>query len=229
MAQVQQTAANRVNMQMQMAQLQAKAAEDARLKADQQTFISKLPAKLQDTAKALRGESLDSFIKNLRINASYKRVIEDGKPVTKVVYGSGLEETADFQIPADSEKMFVNGKPIWVYKDTRTPVIDPATGQPLSAGDPMTPEEMARLAQGQARIDIARANANRPRGGGGGGGGGTLPEPKMVVIDGKPVMAQWDKRLQRYVPFGRQNVSKPNANPFGGILSGGAGSPLFGQ
>lgn len=50
----------------------------------------------------------------------------------------------------------------------------------------------------------------------------------MIMINGKPVMAQWDKRTQRYVPFTGQAVSKPNANPFGGILSG-TGSPLFGQ
>lgn len=236
MAQVQQQAQGRIGSQMQLAQLQAKAAEEARLKADQQAFISTLPKKLQDTAKALRGESLDSFIRNLRMNASYKRVIEDGKPVTKVVYGSGLEETAGFQIPADSEKVFIGGKPVWVDKDTRQPLIDPNTGQPLSAGDPMTPEEMARLAQGQARIDIARANAARAaaRGGSrGGGGGGSLPEPKVVMINGKPVMAQWDKRAQRYVPFTGQAVSKPNASPmqdaFQRLLPGGAGTPIYGN
>lgn len=166
MAQVQQAALGRASTQMQLAQLEAKAAEEARLKADQQAFVATLPKKLQDTAKALRGESLDGFIKNLRMNASYKRVIEDGKPVTKVVYGSGLEENASFQIPPDSEKVFIGGKPVWVDKDTRQPLIDPNTGQPLSAGDPMTPKEMADLAVKQSRE--ARM-ASRPSGGGGGG------------------------------------------------------------
>lgn len=186
MAQVQQAALGRASTQMQLAQLEAKAAEEARLKADQQAFVATLPKKLQDTAKALRGESLDSFIKNLRMNASYKRVIEDGKPVTKVVYGSGLEENASFQIPPDSEKVFIGGKPVWVDKDTRQPLIDPNTGQPLSAGDPMTPEEVARLAQGQARIDIARANAARAaaRGGSGGGAPGRGREAKDIWVAG---------------------------------------------
>lgn len=182
MAQVQQAALGRASTQMQLAQLEAKAAEEARLKADQQAFVATLPKKLQDTAKALRGESLDSFIRNLRMNASYKRVIEDGKPVTKVVYGSGLEENASFQIPPDSEKVFIGGKPVWVDKDTRQPLIDPNTGQPLSAGDPMTPEEVARLAQGQARIDIARAKAARAEARGDGPGRGR--EAKDIWIAG---------------------------------------------
>lgn len=226
MAQVQQAALGRASTQMQLAQLEAKAAEEARLKADQQAFVATLPKKLQDTAKALRGESLDSFIKNLRMNASYKRVIEDGKPVTKVVYGSGLEENASFQIPPDSEKVFIGGKPVWVDKDTRQPLIDPNTGQPLSAGDPMTPEEVARLAQGQARIDIARANAARAAARGGSGGGGAGGRVQLVqTADG---FATFNPRSGTISPLNTTLRPKAAANPFANILNP-AGRPTFGQ
>jgi len=211
MGQVRQTAQTRAATQLQLAQLQAKAQQDAALRASQDALVAALPKTFRDQAAAMDPEKRGAFLSTLRMNPSYKNVTENGKTVTKVTYQqSGLVEDAPFQLPPDLEKGFLNGKAVWFNKDTGLPHIDPTTGQPVPAGDPMTPKEAADVAARTESLAIRRMNANRPRGGGGGGGGaGPTTEPKMVTIDGRQVMAQWDKNAGRYVPFTRQNVSRP--------------------
>lgn len=226
MAQVQQNAMNRVSTQMQLAQLEAKAQRDAALAAGQKALISALPKKFQDLAAGMDQEKLTSWLSNLRMQPTYKRVQEDGKWKTKVIYmQSGLEEDAPFELPGNLEKGYLGGKAVWFDKDTGSPFIDPTTGRPAEAGDPMTPKDRAQLAQGEQRIAIALRNANRPRGGSS-GGDDLLPEPKKMMIDGKEVMVQWDKRRQRYVPYGAQNVAKP-ASGFRPVVPVVPGKPLF--
>jgi len=209
-AQARQMAQNRTSTQLQLAQLQAKANQDAMLAQNQSQLIATLPKKFQDLAASMDPEKRSAWIANLRMQPTYKRVQEDGKWKTKVVYlQSGLEEDAPFQLPGNLERGFQDGKAVWFDKDTGRPFVDPATGQPIPAGDAISPEDQARLSQNQQRIAMALAKANRPRVGRGDGSDGLLPEPKEVIIDGKRVMAQWDKRTQRYVPFGRQNITKP--------------------
>lgn len=229
MAQVQQTAANRVGMQMQMAQLEAKARQDAALAANRETIISKLPKDFQEQARAMDPERLGGWLTNLRMQPSYKRVQEDGKWKTKVVYlQSGLTEDAPFELPANLEKGYLGGKAVWFDKDSGLPFTDPTTGQPALAGDPMTPKDMADLALKRQRE--ARMSAPKPRGSGGGGRGGSgrLPTPKYMTVNGKPGWYSWNGR--DWVLSSNQNVAAPKAaNPFAGILGGGGGGPTFGQ
>lgn len=189
-------------------QMKAEQAQRAALRASQAALVATLPKTFQDQAAAMDPEKLGAYLSTLRMNPSYKNVTENGKTVTKVTYQqSGLVEDAPFQLPPDLEKGFLNGKAVWFNKDTGLPHIDPTTGQPVPAGDPMTPKEAADVAARTESLAIRRMNANRPRGGG--GGASPTTEPKMVIIDGKQVMAQWDKSAGRYVPFTRQNVSRP--------------------
>lgn len=192
-------------------QMKAEQAQRAALRASQAALVATLPKTFQDQAAAMGPEKLGAYLSTLRMNPSYKNVTENGKTVTKVTYQqSGLVEDAPFQLPPDLEKGFLNGKAVWFNKDTGLPHIDPTTGQPVPAGDPMTPKEAADVAARTESLAIRRMNANRPHGGGGGGGGaGPTTEPKMVTIDGRQVMAQWDKNAGKYVPFTRQNVSRP--------------------
>lgn len=207
MAQVQQAAANKVNTQMQLAQLEMKAQQDAALAANREAIISKLPKDFQEQARAMDPEKLGGWLTNLRMQPSYKRVQEDGKWKTKVIYlQSGLTEDSPFELPANLEKGYLGGKAVWFDKDSGLPFIDPTTGQPALAGDPMTPKDMATLALQQRRE--ARMSAPKPRGGGGGGGGsGKLPTPKYMTVNGVTGWHSWNGRS--WVPITNQNVAPP--------------------
>lgn len=166
MASVQQTAQNRAATQLQLAQIQAKAQQDAALAQNQNALIASLPKQFQDIANSMDPEKRGAWIANLRMQPTYKRVQEDGKWKTKVTYlQSGLVEDAPFQLPANLEKGYLNGKAVWYDKDSGQPFIDPTTGQPAEAGDPMSPAERERLSLSQQRIAKTGATGGRPSGG----------------------------------------------------------------
>jgi len=183
-AQARQMAQNRTATQMQLAQLQAKAQQDAALAQNQNAVIASLPKQFQDIAAAMDPEKRSAWIANLRMQPTYKRVQEDGKIKTKVTYlQSGLVEDAPFQLPANLEKGYLNGKAVWFDKDTGQPFIDPTTGQPAEAGDPMSPAERERLSLSQQRI--AKSGSTGRGSGGGGGGGNQYTYMNLMTTGGR--------------------------------------------
>lgn len=220
MAQVQQQAQGRIGSQMQLAQLQAKAEQDRRNKEFLKTYSQALP---EDKRGVLENLPADEALKLVSQEAFRPKQVFQTKrdPDTgnmRIIFGDGSSQVTDIKLPANTEDRDIGGAIQVVDKDSGK-VIETVTKT-------MTPYQVANYGLAQQRA--ARAAA-APRGG---GGGGSLPEPKMVTINGKPVMAQWDKRTQQYVPFTRQAVSRANSNPmqdaFERLLPGGTGTPLYG-
>jgi hypothetical protein len=219
MAQVQQTAANRVNMQMQMAQLQAKAAQEQRQKAFIQQYSQSLPEDKRgvlenaDTAEAFKLVQQEAF----RPKQVMKYVRDAASGKMRIEFQDGSSQLTDRDIPRNTDERDIGGA---------IQVIDKDTGEVVATvPKTMSPGEAARLNLAERQFAFQRS---RPQGGGGGGGGGTLPEPKVVNINGRPTMMQWDKRAQRYVPFTGQNIQPAKVDPLAGILSGGTTGPIFG-
>lgn len=160
-----------IQSRMQLAQLRAKQQQDAALAANREALIRTLPKEFQDQARTMDAEKRGTWLSNLRMQPTYKRVQEDGKWKTKVIYQqSGLVEDAPFELPGNLEKGFLNGQAVWFDKDTGLPFIDPTTGKPALAGDPMTPKERADLGLATARLQLSQQNAARAAARGSGGG-----------------------------------------------------------
>lgn len=213
MAQVQQAALGRASTQMQLAQLEA--AQAARLKqqmdakafsetirdpAKRQTFLA-LPAEEQVKRMAKFTEDATPF-GTKEANGKTFMIMSDQSTVEL----SGIPEDVkgewrSYDINGDgiAEDVFTNtrtGKPI-MNEDQKVLFVSPG----------MTAAQKDASVRGWAGygLDVKRFQ----RGDGAGDGAGrSLPEPKMVTINGKTVMAQWDKRTQRYVPFTSQAVTK---------------------
>lgn len=210
MAQVQQTALGRASLQMQLAQLQAAADAKAKREATLAAFANTLPEDKRQTFLALPAEEQNKMLSENVNPTPFQMKEVNGK--TYMVFRSGDKKEID--LPTDVKGVFQeidynkDGVAEKVFVDERTgqPILN-AQGQPLVYGLGMTPAQRDASARGWAEHGLSVKRFNR----GDGAGDGTarsLPEPKMIMINGKPVMAQWDKRTQQYVPFTKQNVQR---------------------
>lgn len=199
MAQVQQAAANKVNTQMQLAQLEMKAEQEKRQKAFVQQYASAVPAAKRgvlenaDPAEAFKLVQEEVFRPKQVFQT--KRDPETGK--MRILFGDGTDTLTDIKLPANTEDRDIGGAIQVVDKDSNTVLqVIPKT---------MAPGEAARLNLSERQFAFERS---KPRGGGGGGGGsGKLPTPKYMTVNGKPGWYSWNGR--DWVLAQNQNVVAP--------------------
>lgn len=215
MAQVQQTALGRASTQMQLAQLEAAAAQKARRDAALQAFAATLPKDKLEQFLTLSPEEQEKMRAEYVNPTPFQMTERNGEAY--MVFRSGPPKKLD--LPTNVKGAFreidYNGdgvaESVFVNEYTGEPILN-KEGKPLTYKLGMTPAQKDAASRGWANVGIAQARLAMDKADGGGGGGANLlPEPKEVVIDGKPTMMQWDKKSQRYVPFRQQNVSKPKA------------------
>lgn len=210
MAQVQQAALGRASTQMQLAQLQAAADAKAKREATLAAFANTLPEDKRQTFLALPAEEQNKMLSENVNPTPFQMKEVNGK--TYMVFRSGDKKEID--LPTDVKGVFQeidynkDGIAEKVFVDERTgqPILN-AQGQPLIYGLGMTPAQRDASARGWADYGLSVKRFQRGDGAGD-GAARSLPEPKMIMINGKPVMAQWDKRTQQYVPFTKQNVQR---------------------
>lgn len=216
MAQVQQTAANRVNTQMQLAQLEANAQREKQQREFVKQFASTVPEAKRgvlenaDPAEAFKLVQEEVFRPKQVFQT--KRDPESG--MMRVLYQDGTSQLTDIKLPANTEDRDVGGAIQVVDKDTgRIIQTIPKT---------MAPGEAARLslAQQQFRAQQARASS-------GGGSGGSAGRVQLVPTASG--YATFNPRTGTLVPMNTTLRPKAEANPFAGILGGGGGGPTFGQ
>ncbi len=218
-AQARQMAQNRAATQMQLAQLQAKAEQEQKQKAFIQQYSQSLPEDKRgvlenaDPAEAFKLVQQEAF----RPKQVMKYVRDAATGKMRIEFQDGSSQLTDRDIPRNTDERDIGGA---------IQVIDKDTGEVIATvPKTMSPGEAARLNLAERQFAFQRS---RPQGGSGGGASGTLPEPKVVNINGRPTMMQWDKRAQRYVPFTGQNIQPAKIDPLANILSGGTTGPLFG-
>lgn len=216
MAQVQQTAANRVNTQMQLAQLEANAQREKQQREFVKQFASTVPEAKRgvlenaDPAEAFKLVQEEVFRPKQVFQT--KRDPESG--MMRVLYQDGTSQLTDIKLPANTEDRDVGGAIQVVDKDTgRIIQTIPKT---------MAPGEAARLslAQQQFRAQQARASS-------GGGSGGSAGRVQLVPTASG--YATFNPRTGTLVPMNTTLRPKAGANPFAGILGGGGDGPTFGQ
>lgn len=214
MAQVQQTALGRASTQMQLAQLEAAAAQKARRDAALQAFAATLPKDKLEQFLTLSPEEQEKMRAEYVNPTPFQMTERNGE--TYMVFRSGPPQKLDLptNVKGTFREIDYNGdgvaESVFVNEYTGEPILN-KEGKPLSYKLGMTPAQKDAASRGWANVGIAQARLAMDKADGGGGGANLLPEPKEVVIDGKPTMMQWDKKSQRYVPFRQQNVSKPKA------------------
>lgn len=216
MAQVQQTAANRVNTQMQLAQLEAKTEQEKRQREFVKQYSSTVPEAKRgvlenaDSAEAFKLVQEEVF----RPKQVFQTKRDPSTGMMRVLFQDGTSQLTDIKLPANTEDRDLGGS---------IQVVDKDTGQVLQTiPKTMAPGEAARLslAQQQFRAQQARASS-------GGGGGGSAGRVQLVPTASG--YATFNPRTGTLVPMNTTLRPKAGADPFAGILSGGGGGPIFGQ
>lgn len=215
MAQVQQTAANKVNTQMQLAQLEMKAEQEKRQKAFVQQYASAVPEAKRgvlenaDPAEAFKLVQEEVFRPKQVFQT--KRDPETGK--MRILFGDGTDTLTDIKLPANTEDRDIGGAIQVIDKDTNTVLqVIPKT---------MAPGEAARL-----NLSERQFRAQQAKGSGGGGGGGGSERGQLVTTDSG--YAVWSPKSQTLRPLNTTLKPKAAANPFASILNP-TGAPRFGQ
>ena len=214
MAQVQQTAANKVNTQMQLAQLEMKAEQEKRQKAFVQQYASAVPEAKRgvlenaDPAEAFKLVQEEVFRPKQVFQT--KRDPETGK--MRILFGDGTDTLTDIKLPANTEDRDIGGA---------IQVIDKDTGNVLQTiPKTMAPGEAARLNLSERQFAFERS---KPRGGDGGSGS---ERGQLVTTDSG--YAVWSPKSQTLRPLNTTLKPKAAANPFASILNP-TGAPRFGQ
>ena len=213
MAQVQQTAANKVNTQMQLAQLEMKAEQEKRQKAFVQQYASAVPEAKRgvlenaDPAEAFKLVQEEVFRPKQVFQT--KRDPETGK--MRILFGDGTDTLTDIKLPANTEDRDIGGA---------IQVIDKDTGKVLQIiPKTMAPGEAARL-----NLSERQFRAQQAKGSGDGGGGSERGQ--LVSTDSG--YAVWSPKSQTLRPLNTNLKPKAAANPFASILNP-TGAPRFGQ
>ena len=212
MAQVQQTAANKVNTQMQLAQLEMKAEQEKRQKAFVQQYASAVPEAKRgvlenaDPAEAFKLVQEEVFRPKQVFQT--KRDPETGK--MRILFGDGTDTLTDIKLPANTEDRDIGGAIQVIDKDTNTVLqVIPKT---------MAPGEAARLNLSERQFRAQQAK--------GSGGGGDSERGQLVTTDSG--YAVWSPKSQTLRPLNTTLKPKAAANPFTSILNP-TGAPRFGQ
>lgn len=215
MAQVQQTAANRVNTQMQLAQLEMKAEQEKRQKAFVQQYASAVPEAKRgvlenaDPAEAFKLVQEEVFRPKQVFQT--KRDPETGK--MRILFGDGTDTLTDIKLPANTEDRDIGGA---------IQVIDKDTGNILQTiPKTMAPGEAARLNLSERQFRAQQARASN-----GGGGGGGSERGQLVSTDSG--YAVWSPKSQTLRPLNTNLKPKAASNPFATFLNP-TGKPTFGQ
>lgn len=205
MAQVQQTAANRIGMQMQMAQLEAKAQREQQQKAFIKQYSQALPEGKRgvlenaDTAEAFKLVSEEAF----RPKQVFQTKRDPQTGFLKILFGDGSSQLSDIKIPANTKDRDIGGA---------IQVINEDTGEVLQTiPKTMAPGEAARLSLAQQQFAFQRS---RPSGGEGGGSAG---RGQLVQTD--QGYAIFDPRARTLAPLNTTLRPKANANPFADLLT----------
>ncbi len=121
----------------------------------------------------------------------------EGNKVAVFYNQSGELSLVDAPIPNEVETAVIDQgvKKTLINKDTGEVIEE------FNVND-LTPARVARLNKAPAGRSGGRSGTSS--------GTGKLNEPKLMDIDGKPTLVQWDRKNQRYVPFKQPGVSKSN-------------------
>lgn len=213
MAQVQQGAANRVGMQMQLAQLEAKTQREAQQKAFIKQYSEALPegkrGVLQnaDTAEAFKLVSEEAFRPKQVFQT--KRDPETG--FMKVLFGDGSSQLTDIKLPANTEDRDIGGS---------IQVIDKDTGNVIQTiPKTMAPGEAARLSLAERQFAFQKS---RPSGSEGGGSAG-----RGQLVQTSDGFAVFDPKARTISPLKTPLKPKAGANPFADLLNPPGGQRRF--
>lgn len=219
MAQVQQTAANRVNMQMQMAQLQAKVEQERRQKAFIKQYASTMSEDKRgllenmDTAEAFKTVSTEAFRPK-----QVQQIVRDASGKTRITYQDGTSQIADWSLPAKTEYKDTGDKLLLVDSDTGKPVLD-ETGKERALPKNLSPYEVQSLSLRRAEMAQSAANASRTA--------SAAERGQLVQTD--QGFAVWGPRSQTLRPLPTTLKPKAAANPFASILNPSSGPRYGGQ
>lgn len=217
-------------MQLQLAQMQAAAAQRQRLDAAWQEYTKGLTPEQQKAAAGASDEDKQSTLKDFYNPKAFGTKEINGE--TFLIFSKGPPVKLD--MPRNTELLDTGAKKIVVYKGTTEQV--PGTAE---LPNEMSEYQARSLQQGQQRIDIARGNlsVSQQRLAQDKAGGGAVSSTPVQITDanGNPRIVQWSKRDQAYYEVGTGNKVKRGPSATSGFrpLVPGAGpaigTPLYGN
>ncbi len=190
----------KLNAQYQIAQLQQKAQQEQQKSAFISQYAEKMPEELQGLlANADLDVAFDIVKSRVAGNRQMFQLVDgpEGNKVAVFYNQSGELSLVDAPIPNEVETAVIDQgvKKTLINKDTGEVIEE------FNVND-LTPARVARLNKAPAGRSGGRSGTSS--------GTGKLNEPKLMDIDGKPTLVQWDRKNQRYVPFKQPGVSKSN-------------------
>ena len=212
---VRQQQMQKLNAQYQIAQLQQKQQQEAAQRASIEKYKIALEPGQINALEGLPLEKQADKIAEIAFRQDQVQQIkraDDGQ--TYILFASGKEKKAGFNLPKDYEKIDTGNGFKFVSKDDPTEFLKDASGKDLFI--PQKMNAFQRESLGLRRQEIA----NRAR-----GGTEYLPRPTVGIIDGKQTYVQWDEKNQLLVPFTQPGLTAPTkgdmlASQLGGVLQG---------
>lgn len=219
---VRQQQMQKLNAQLQIAQLQQKAEQERQKRAFIDQYADRVPEDLQNLLANSDVDTAFDIVKSrVAGNRQLFQILDgpEGKKVAVYSDPSGELITVETELPNKVDTQLVD------QGVTKT-LIDQATGETIAVFDvnDLTPARVARL--------------NKPPAGrsGGGGRGGKLNKPQKVLVDGKPQDMQWNPATNSFVPFRQKGVALPArsaapdvATRFQNILAPKSNQRMFGN
>jgi hypothetical protein len=220
----------KLNAQYQIAQLQQAQQQEAVQRASIEKYKIALD---EDEINALGGLSLEKQADKIAEIAFRQDQVQQIKRAddgqTYILFASGKEKKAGFNLPKDYEKIDTGNGFKFVNKDDPTEFLKDESGKDL-----FIPQQMNAYQRESLGIQRARLANDIRTGGSSGGSGGKLNKPEPVIVDGIEQLRQWDPKRNMYVPFTQPGVTKRSKAPgiveaFGRVLPKATGVPLIRQ
>lgn len=206
MGEIRKTAQNRTATQLQLAQLQAAAAQ----KAQQRNLISEFAGALDNPQQkqALLALGEDKAAEQMAQVAfrprQVQQIVADQAGNSRIIFGDGTTGTLDFKMERGSKWIQADptgsGATVLLLVDDKTgkPVLD-ADGKMQTMAMGSSWVEMQRIAQGWENVRLRGQEANNA----GASSGATRSTPVQITDDkGKPRIVQWNKNDQAYYEVG---------------------------
>ena len=212
----------KLNAQYQIAQLQQAQQQEAMQRAAIQKYKVALDP---DEVNALEGLPLEKQAEKIAEIAFRQDQVQQIKRAddgqTYILFASGKEKKAGFNLPKDYEKIDTGNGFKFVNKDNPNEFLKDESGKEL-----FIPQQMNAYQRESLGIQRARLANDIRTGGSSGGSGGKLNKPEPVIVDGKEVLRQWNPKLNMYVPFTQPGVTK-RARASGITIEGDAAAELM--
>lgn len=190
---VRQQQMQKLNAQLQIAQLQQKAEQERQKRAFIDQYADRVPEDLQNLLANSDVDTAFDIVKSrVAGNRQLFQILDgpEGKKVAVYSDPSGQLITTQTELPNKVETAVVD-------QGVKKTLINKDTGEVISEFnvDDLTPARVARLNK-------------QPAGRGTGPKPSKLNKPELIDVNGTPTLVQWDPNNQRYVRFNQPGISK---------------------